>query len=197
MTHTSQRRGLESSEPVREICFLVMGSFFLTDPLKKGAWDVARKEAVDKSVELGCEDGRKIFPDREAFAEWLKWLNGEWIARNRREELPFCINCSGNYDDVQYATKKARVKIHTYSHSIGFFGHVEQLPIGDELALVTMCGHGYCNIQLIRDLLRKIRIGAITVEEAAEELSDKVHCSCGFVSKARAKVLFQRLAVLR
>jgi hypothetical protein len=74
---------------------------------------------------------------------------------------------------------------------LGAFGKVEDLPNGDELALVTMCGHGLVATNRVRDLVKRIKKGEITAEEAAADIAGP--CRCGIGNKKRAEKLFSRL----
>ncbi|MBN1653137.1 MAG: hypothetical protein JXA30_05115 [Deltaproteobacteria bacterium] len=50
--------------------------------------------------------------------------------------------------------RNTKCKEHTYLHSLGFFGKVEDLPTEDELVLLTMCGHGLVSTRRVRDLIK-------------------------------------------
>jgi hypothetical protein len=93
--------------------------------------------------------------------------------------------------DIQDLCRKTGFKRHTYLHSLGAFGGGENLPSGDELSLVTMCGHGLVATSRVRDLVRRIEKGETTPEEAAADIATP--CGCGISNKKRAQELFKRL----
>jgi hypothetical protein len=99
---------------------------------------------------------------------------------------------SGLAGDVRACCEGAGLREHTYLHSLGIFGTVEDLPSEDELALITMCGHGLVSTSRIRYLVERIRKGRLTAREAAEDIA--LPCVCGVVNKERAEEVFARLA---
>ena len=67
-----------------------------------------------------------------------------------------------------------------------------KLPSEDELELITMCGHGLIAAARVRDLVQKLKIRRLTLEEAANELARP--CVCGIVNRERAREVLARLA---
>jgi len=123
----------------------------------------------------------------------LNDLKGNWLSRNKKEKYPISINLTGLTEDIHECCKKTGLKEHTYLHSLGFFGRrVPEIPSGDELSLITMCGHGLIASGRIKDLVRSIRDGELTPEEAAEDIARP--CQCGISNKPRAQEIFRRLA---
>jgi hypothetical protein len=99
---------------------------------------------------------------------------------------------SGLFDDVRRCCKNTGSREHTYLHSLGFFGKIQDLPSADELELITMCGHGLVAANRVRSLVRDIRLGQTTPDEAAESVAGP--CLCGIVNQARATEIIDRLA---
>ncbi len=105
---------------------------------------------------------------------------------------PISIVLTGLKGDTHACCQKAGFKEHTYLHSLGAFGRVKDLPSGDELSLITMCGHGLIAKNRVRHLVRSLKEGELTLEEAAEDIARP--CQCGIGNKKRAEKLFARLA---
>jgi hypothetical protein len=133
-----------------------------------------------------------VYTDPKKVERLLADLKGSWLAGNREKEIPISIVLSGIEGDIHSCCRKNGLTEHTYLHSIGFYGRVKDLPTGDELSLVTMCGHGMVAVNYIRDLTGKIRGGEISAKDAAELLARP--CVCGIVNRERAEEIFKKLA---
>jgi hypothetical protein len=152
-------------------------------------WTVEDLEALANGP---AEDGvAAVFTDMKRVENLLNDLNREWLPRNREKGYPISIVLTGLTRDIQDLCRKTGFKQHTYLHSLGAFGRVENLPSGDELSLVTMCGHGLVATNRIRDLVKRIKKGETTPEEAAADIATP--CGCGISNKKRAQELFERL----
>jgi hypothetical protein len=119
-------------------------------------------------------------------------LKGDWLERNRQKAYPISIVLSGLFDDVHRCCQKTGSRQHTYLHSLGFFGKVQDLPSAAELEILTMCGHGLIAANRVRSLVSDIRLGETTAAEAAENVTRP--CVCGIVNRKRAEEVFSRLA---
>lgn len=209
MTHTSQRRGLDPSRPGEEIVVLAAlpGAYRgMEGPVR------AMSELAAKMLEHGRDHWPKwvndrlarvaegpapgtlavAFTDRQRVENLLSDLKKEWLPRNREKGYPISIVLTGLIDDAHACCQKTGFKEHTYLHSLGAFGQVRDLPSGDELSLITMCGHGLIAKNRIRNLVRSIEKGELTPGEAAEDIARP--CTCGIGNKKRAEELFARLA---
>lgn len=133
-----------------------------------------------------------VYTDVEAVKRLLKGLNRSWLPRNRKKGLPISICLSGLAEDVHSCCQEAGLKEHTYLHSLGAFGAVHKLPSEDELALITMCGHGLIASSRIKHLVELIRNGELTAGQAAKDIAKP--CVCGIVNTKRAEEVFARLA---
>jgi hypothetical protein len=125
------------------------------------------------------------FTDLKRVQNLLNDLKKDWIPRNRKMGYPISIVLTGLKGDTHVCCQKTGFTEHTYLHSLGAFGRTKDLPSGDELSLITMCGHGLI-------LVRSIQEGEVTLEEAAEDIARP--CQCGIGNKKRAEKLFARLA---
>ncbi len=212
MSHTTQRRGLDPSRPGEEMVMLAMiprshrGKEGPQKAMRELAvkmlehgrdhwppWTIERLEAATK------EELRSTlavaFTDLERVEKLLNDVRGDWLTRNREKGYPVSIVITGLTRDIHGCCQKAGLKQHTYLHSLGFFGRgVKDLPSGDELSLITMCGHGLIARNRIRHLVRSIQDGELTPEEAADDIA--LPCQCGIGNKPRAEKLFRRLAAV-
>ena len=121
----------------------------------------------------------------------LKEIKGEWLSRNHRNGYPISIVLSGLPNHVDQCCQSTGLKQHTYLQSLGFYGRTKDLPSEDELALVTMCGHGLIPVNRIRQLTSEVREGKISAKEAANDIA--APCVCGIVNIARAESTFIKL----
>jgi hypothetical protein len=133
-----------------------------------------------------------LYTDMQDVVDLIDDLNGGWLQNNRENGYPISIVLSGLFDDVHRCCQRTGSQPHTYLHSLGFFGKTEGLPSGDELEIITMCGHGMIAANRVRWLLEGVRDGDTTPAEAAENVARP--CLCGVVNRERAEEVFRRLA---
>jgi len=133
-----------------------------------------------------------VYADPADVVALINDLQGEWLARNREAGLPISIVLSGLFDDTHECCQRTGTSEHTYLASLGFFGKVSQLPSATELEIITMCGHGLIAANRVRYLVERIKSGAMTAREAAEDVARP--CVCGIVNRARAEEIFERLS---
>jgi hypothetical protein len=81
--------------------------------------------------------------------------------------------------------------IHSLEYSLGTWGNTERLPEFEILELTTMCGHAMIAENLIDKLLRDIKRGRRSIDDASMELAKC--CSCGNINLTRANDLFRKL----
>ena len=132
------------------------------------------------------------FTDLKRVQNLLTDLKKEWIPRNSKMGYPISIVLTGLAGDSHACCQKTGFRQHTYLYCLGAFGRVKDLPSGDELSLITMCGHGLIAKNRVRHLVRSLQEGDLTLEEAAEDIARP--CQCGIGNKKRAQELFARLA---
>ncbi len=133
-----------------------------------------------------------LYTDVDRVEELIKDLKGDWLEKNRTKGLPVSIVLSGLFDDVHECCRNTGATEHTYLHSLGFYGNVEDLPEPGELEIITMCGHGLVAAGRVRDLAARVRAGSMSAREAAEDVAKP--CVCGIVNVDRAEEVFLRLA---
>jgi hypothetical protein len=157
-------------------------------------WPKWTNERLGKVVTEGPPTGHLevAFTDLERVISLLRDLKKEWIPHNRKMGYPISIVLTGLTGDTHDCCRKTGFKEHTYLHSLGTFGNTQNLPSEDELSLITMCGHGLIAKNRIRNLVREIQDGELTLEDAAEDIAKP--CECGIGNKKRAMEIFARLA---
>jgi hypothetical protein len=127
------------------------------------------------------------FDNREKIVSLLKDLN---------ENRPgISVIISGVTDVVQQCMEEAGLgRIHSLEYSLGTWGRTERLPDYPILKTVTMCGHAMIASDLVRKLVRDIKRGRRTVEEACLEMAKS--CTCGNYNLTRGAQLLRELLPL-
>lgn len=120
---------------------------------------------------------RCCFNSREKMAEVIKRL-GE-------AELGLSITVSGLMDEVVPMAREAGLEPHTINLSLGVHGKTGCLPRERVLEITSMCGHGLVATNLARAMIKEVRAGRKTLEEAAIKLAQP--CFCGILNTERAK----------
>ena len=133
-----------------------------------------------------------VYTDREQVTRLIAEIRGPWLERNRKKGYPISIVIAGLPGDVHECCQANALKEHTYLQSIGFYGRAADLPSEDELALITMCGHGLIAANRVRHLTGLVARGEMTPRDAAEDIARP--CVCGIVNTARAEDVFKKLA---
>jgi len=209
MSHTTQRRGLDPSRPGEELIVLAMvpRGFREMEGIDKAMNELAAKmlehgkdhwppwtvERLTEAAKGPPPDSLEVaFTDMKKVENLLNDLKKEWIPRNREKGYPISIVLTGLRGDAHACCRKTGFTEHTHLHSLGAFGRVQDLPTGDELSLITMCGHGLIAKNRVRDLVQRIKDGELTPEQAAEDIARP--CQCGIGNKKRAQEIFARLA---
>ncbi|HUL31888.1 MAG TPA: hypothetical protein VLZ03_15670 [Thermodesulfobacteriota bacterium] len=124
------------------------------------------------------------FDNREKIVSLLKDL---------KENRPgISVIISGVTDVVQRCMDEAGMgRIHSLEYSLGTWGQTEKLPDFQILESVTMCGHAMIAADLVRKMLRDVKRGRRTVEDACFELARG--CTCGNYNLTRGKQVFRKL----
>ena len=127
------------------------------------------------------------FDNREKIVSLLKDL---------KENRPgISVIISGVTDIVQQCMDEAGLgRIHSLEYSLGTWGKTDRLPGFQILKLTTMCGHAMIGADLVRKLVRDVKRGRKTVEEACLEMAKC--CTCGNYNVTRGIRLFKELLPL-
>jgi len=132
-----------------------------------------------------------VFTDMEKVNSLIADLKGEWLQKNREAGAPVSVVLTGLFEDVHSSCETVGNTPHTYLHSLGFRGKVEELPGPLELEIMTMCGHGLVAMNRVRYLRERIEKGRMTAREAAEDIAKP--CVCGIVNIERAEEIFEKM----
>ncbi|MDF2499734.1 MAG: hypothetical protein K0Q77_448 [Anaerosporomusa subterranea] len=112
----------------------------------------------------------------------------------KEAELGMSLTVSGLFDKLFECCAQAGVKPHAVEHSLGVLGKTEKMPEEDISQVTTMCGHGMVAQGLVRRLIRKVKKGELTPEEAGIELAKP--CRCGIFNPVRAAELIDDYCAL-
>ncbi len=125
-----------------------------------------------------------VFDNQQAVTQVLRGL--------KEADLGLSVVVSGILDPVNECCQKAGLKRHTVEFSLGIWGKTEKLPSNDILEITTMCGHAMLSANLVKSIVKDIKQGIKSPDEAAKELTS--HCCCGVFNPARATKLLAAMA---
>jgi len=125
-----------------------------------------------------------VFVSKDVVSEVLKEL--------KEADLGMSVVVSGIFENVDECAEKAGLKHHTANFSLGIWGKTEKLPSNDILEVTTMCGHAMVSANLVRAMVKEIKAGRKTPEEAAKVLAPQ--CACGIFNPKRAAKLLAAMA---
>ena len=112
-----------------------------------------------------------------------------------RDKPGISVTISGITDIVQEILHEAGLgAIHSLEYSLGTWGQTDRLPDFEILELTTMCGHAMVAENLIDKLIRDIKRGRKTLDEAVLEITKC--CTCGLINLTRARKLFEKILPL-
>lgn len=123
-----------------------------------------------------------VFTDKEIVGKVLEELE--------KANLGTSVVVSGLVEATDRLCKQAGLKMHTVEFSGGIHGKLELLPERPILEITTMCGHGMVASNLVNEMVKQIKKGKKTLQEAAVELAKP--CQCGIFNPKRAEILFKR-----
>lgn len=141
-------------------------------------------ERVDEALKVVSDNGvtHAVFRSEEDLVACLKEL--------KEADLGISIVVSGLFDTVHKCCREAGLEPHTVNTSLGVWGNVEEkMPADSRVAdVTTMCGHGMIPFTLVEDMVRKIKAGKMTAEQAAEKIMPQCHCHI-FNTERAARIL--------
>ncbi len=120
---------------------------------------------------------RCCFDDKQKMAEVIRRL--------AEAELGLSITVSGLIDEVVPMARQAGLEPHTINLSLGTHGNTGCLPDEHVLEITTMCGHALVATNLARAMMKEVKAGRKTLDEAAVKLAQP--CFCGIFNTERAK----------
>jgi hypothetical protein len=110
----------------------------------------------------------------------------------KKADLGMSVVVSGVFDSVEKFLPEAGLARHSIDFSAGIWGKKEKLPSQDILEVTTMCGHHMVASNLVKSLVKDIKTGAISPDEAGKRLA--MNCECGVFNPARASKLLAEMA---
>jgi hypothetical protein len=113
------------------------------------------------------------------------------LAELKQAELGTSVIVTGLVETTEDLCKRVGLNTHTVEFSGGIHGKVERLQEEPILEMITMCGHGMVAGNLVKEMIRQIKRGKRTLDEAALELTRP--CQCGVFNPKRAERLLEKL----
>ena len=127
------------------------------------------------------------FDSREKMVAMMKEL--------KQRNPGISVVVSGVTDIVQGIMDEAGLgRIHTVEYSMGTWGKTERLPDFEVLHLTSMCGHAMVANNLVGKMLRDVKRGRRTLEEASVEMAKC--CTCGNFNVTRGAKLLREMLPL-
>jgi len=203
MTHTLHRRGTRESLS-KDYTFIMLRAMGFNDedylPKCQEALRIAQRHnpvnlasemkgnifefPADEIIEQAAGDSMCVFDNPDNLTAFLKEL--------KEADLGLSVTVSGLFDKVDECFKKAGLQHHTANFSLGVWGKTDRLPGEDILEITTMCGHGMVPPNLVKAMVKEIRAGRRTPEEAVKLLAP--NCTCGVFNPARAAELLAAMS---
>lgn len=162
---------------------LECGAIHLGDARLGNEWWQGSREAMLNNIEDRAVV-QAVFNDKDKALDFLKVL--------KKEDLGLSVVVSGIFETTKECCKQAGLEPHTENRSLKIWGRTEELPSEEILGITTMCGHAMVPVQLVEDMVKRIKKGRITPEEAGNELSKP--CMCGIFNPERAAEILKTLA---
>jgi len=192
MTHTLNRMGISEARPGEEIVVLCMAprtqKAQKMEAMRKMAETVLKYEPdniIGKPLGLEAEQIEMMAPMTGIItAVFNNKEDAEKLIEDiKSQDLGISVVLSGLFSDVRDICKCAGLKEHTYHISLGIFGRTDRLPDEKTLEITTQCGHSLISPLLVEAVVKKIRKGKMTCEEAAQLLIRP--CACGIGNAQR------------
>ncbi len=120
---------------------------------------------------------RCCFDSREKMAEVIRRL--------AEADLGLSVTVSGLIDEVVPMARAAGLEPHTINLSLGVHGNTACLPDEKVLEITAMCGHALVATNLAKAMMKEVKAGHKTLDEAAIKLAQP--CFCGIFNTERAK----------
>lgn len=158
------------------------GSINLGDMKTGNISDTSMGDILDRVTDSTIVQA--TFDNRDKIVSLLKEL---------KDERPgISVIISGVTDVVQQCMYEAGLgRIHSLEYSLGTWGKTERLPEYEILEITTMCGHAMIANGLVDKMIRDIKRGRRTIEDAALEFSKC--CTCGNLNLTRAAKILRKL----
>ncbi len=109
----------------------------------------------------------------------------EAVRKLKEADLGLSIIVSGLIDEVVPIAKSVGLEPHTVNLSLGIHGKTSCLPNSRVLEITSMCGHGLVAGNLAKAMIKEVKAGRKTLDEAAVKLAQP--CFCGILNTERAR----------
>jgi len=199
MTHTLHREGINKDSNDYVFLAMVEGN----DPQKLD--NLAELFKIILKHKPLNYTGKALFPDLppEQLPQLYKRTKIGMAVFDRREDLFSALKeikdrdlgvsvvVSGLFPHIRKDCKNLGLPMHTVNYSLGVWGRRGKLPDPKVTEITTMCGHGLVSFNLVQSLLKEVRRGKKTIEEAADTLARP--CVCGVVNPNRAVELLRAM----
>lgn len=113
------------------------------------------------------------------------------LAELESADLGISIVVSGLFREVEKICRDVGLTQHTVNMSLGIMGKTHALPEKEVLEFCTMCGHSLIAPNLVRKMIKEVKKGGITPEEASVELAKQ--CLCNLFNTERAVMIMDRI----
>jgi hypothetical protein len=202
MTHTLHRRGSAESLSQDYVVMMLQAvgyneeghipkcQEFLRIALRHNAINIGSVSLggmIDKAEDVianASKVGHAVFDNQEDLTAVLKEL--------KEADLGLSTIISGIFERVDECLEEAGLKHHTANFSLSTWGRTEKLPGEDILEVTTMCGHALISTDLVREMVKEVKTGTKTPEDAARLLAPQ--CACGVFNTKRAVKLLKAMA---
>lgn len=203
MTHTLHRQG--TIENLRED--FVVFTMSAKTVNAKGSGEKMRRffEILEKYNPVNCGDmktGNVLNLHRDTIHDGIrdtsivhfvftdKAVVGKVLRELEEAQLGISVVVSGLVEETDKLCKQAGLRMHTVEFSGGVHGRLELLPEKPVLEITTMCGHGMVASNLVKEMVRQVKKGKKSLEEAGLELARP--CQCGVFNPKRAEALLKK-----
>lgn len=122
-----------------------------------------------------------VFDDYDALVAFV----GELVVA----DLGLSINVSSLADRAEACCRECGITRHAVEYSLGFQGRTDRLPEKPVLELSTMCGHGMISFGLASEMLKRVREGRRSPQEASRTLAR--FCVCSIFNPSRARRILE------
>jgi hypothetical protein len=200
MTHTLNRRGLSETRSGEEIVVLCM-----VHQKEKGQKTEAMRKIAKTVLKYSPDNiiGAPLCLKEEAIEDLCVRAGIVTAVFNKKsdvlkmveeiksERIGISVVLSGLFKDVREICSTTNLREHTYNISLGVFGKTGKVPDEKILEITTQCGHALISPLLVKDIVKKIKKGKMTLAEGTNFLTKP--CVCGIVNPKRTQRVLEEL----
>ncbi len=168
-----------------ELLYLSEPANMIVTTLRKNLYSGVNPDEVLQSI----KDGARIYSVFNTRDKLKKAL-----VRLKEADEGISVVVSGLIDRVREITGEIGLNPHTINLSLGVHGRTDRLPPPDIRQFTTMCGHGMVSPALVRDVIRRIKIGKLNTWEGSLILAGP--CTCGIYNPYRSQEMLNELVPL-